>query len=425
MREQFIEVLKKSGATHYLVREVSRESYELYYVHKKIETARYVDTLTTTVTIYKKVGNFLGSNSFYIYPSTTVDEFKAMVEASIKNAEANKDPLYSLVKNERLEVESDSNFKDSSLKENALNIAKAIFGVKHKKEASLNATEIFVHRYNIHIFNSENLDKREISYEAFVETIPTFTVGDDSVEIYESFHLGEFNEADIQKEIALKLNEVEARYNAKKPEKAIENVSVMLRKAELTELFSELTSELRYEVIYQQMNVISVGERYQSSLEADSLTITMRGHMHGVYGSAYFDRSGSSLEDTKIIEVGEAINAFGDNKHAQFLKKKVTGNLSIVDVEGGSLKEEELKDKKYLECLSFSGIQVDIANDYVGGEVRLALLHDGDKVEAVTGISIAAKLSDILNNMHLATEVTNGEYYHGPAFALFDGFTVL
>ena len=72
-----------------------------------------------------------------------------------------------------------------------------------------------------------------------------------------------------------------------------------------------------------------------------------------------------------------------------------------------------------------SGLQVDVYNDYIGGEVRLAYYFDGKEKHPVTGISISGKLSDALRSMRLSERVESVGRYRGPAYALFEGIEIV
>ena len=72
-----------------------------------------------------------------------------------------------------------------------------------------------------------------------------------------------------------------------------------------------------------------------------------------------------------------------------------------------------------------SGLQLDIYNDYIGGEVRLAYYFDGEKEIPVTGISISGKLSDALSNMYLSEKEATYESYKGPEYAVFDKIEIV
>lgn len=65
-----------------------------------------------------------------------------------------------------------------------------------------------------------------------------------------------------------------------------------------------------------------------------------------------------------------------------------------------------------------SGLQVDFFNDYIGGEIRLAIYHDGKKTVPVTGISISAPVSQVLNQIRLSSKLAVHDGYVGPEKAI-------
>ena len=67
-----------------------------------------------------------------------------------------------------------------------------------------------------------------------------------------------------------------------------------------------------------------------------------------------------------------------------------------------------------------SGLQGDFYSDYIGGEVRLAYYHDGEKVIPVTGISISGRATEVLNSIRLSSEIAVQDGYTGPKQALID-----
>jgi len=67
-----------------------------------------------------------------------------------------------------------------------------------------------------------------------------------------------------------------------------------------------------------------------------------------------------------------------------------------------------------------SGLQVDFYSDYIGGEIRLAYYHDGNKVTAVTGVSISGSLSEVLQDIRLSQKAGIYDGYCGPEKAILD-----
>lgn len=71
-----------------------------------------------------------------------------------------------------------------------------------------------------------------------------------------------------------------------------------------------------------------------------------------------------------------------------------------------------------------SGLQVDLYNDYIGGEVRLAYLTENGKTTPVTGISISGSLSEVLGSFEFSSERVTRATYYGPKYAKADKLTI-
>jgi predicted Zn-dependent protease len=256
-----------------------------------------------------------------------------------------------------------------------------------------------------------------------VEAIPTFN-GEESVELYEQYNFTEFDADTVTKEIATKMREVKDRYEAKVPAEKL-SCPVVLDAPELENLISNYIGSLNFSSVYQHSNAFSVGDDIQKDAKGDRLTLTMCGEVKGSVRSSSFDGDGVTLVDRKIIENGKAISLWGGTRFAQYLNEDPTGNLGCMSVECGSLTDEEKTSKPYFRCASMSGLQVDIYNDYIGGEVRLGYYFDGKREIPVTGISISGKLSVAVANMRLSNEATTYESYHGPKCAIFVGIEIV
>ena len=118
-------------------------------------------------------------------------------------------------------------------------------------------------------------------------------------------------------------------------------------------------------------------------------------------------------------------NYHGSNRFGQYLGEKITGVLPCMEVCAGTVSESDIQREPYFECVSMSGLQVDIYNDYIGGEVRLAYYFDGNKKVALTGISISGKLSDALATLKLSNKIVTHNDYRGPHKALLKNIAVI
>ena len=257
-----------------------------------------------------------------------------------------------------------------------------------------------------------------------VEAIPTWNGGEESVELYECYNFTEFDAQTVTEEIATRMREVRDRLAAKVPETKL-SCPVVLGAPELARLLSSLAYELNYAGIYNHTAAFKEGDDIQKGAVGDRLTVTVCGAVKGSVRSAAFDADGTSLVDAEVIRDGVAVGSFGSARYASYLGKKPTGNLGCLRVETGSASDRDLARAPYFRCASMSGLQLDIYNDYIGGEVRLAYYFDGEKEIPVTGISISGKLSEALAHMRLSDTATVHEGYCGPRWASFDTIEIV
>ena len=425
MIERIINLLKAdSGVSDYRINTQKRESYELFFVHKKLETVRATDTTEIKVTVFVREDEKLGTATFSVYSSYTDEDISEKIDGAKKKAALASNKAYPLPENESGVWDSESNFKQFEPCELASMISDAVFAANAYENGSLNATEIFVYKDTVSVKNSRGIDKTETRYSAMVEAIPTFNASEESVELYECYNFTEFDAATVTAEIDEKMHEVRDRLVAKNPEKKLE-CRVILAAPELAQLFSELAFNLNYEVVYNRSNAFSKGDLIQKDPKGDKLTVTMKGRMLGSVSSAAFDTDGVTKKDALVIKDGKAENYFGSVQFASYLGEEPTGNIYCLKAECGSFGENDMKEAPYFRCASMSGLQLDVHNDYIGGEVRLAYYYDGEKEIPITGVSISGKLSEALSGMRLSNEETSYEDYRGPKYAAFDNIEIV
>ncbi|MCR5079108.1 MAG: hypothetical protein K6B65_04245 [Bacilli bacterium] len=401
--------IKEGKISDYLLNEVEEESYQLYFVKESLETVRDGRSTSISVTVYVKHDEKLGSSSFLLYPSSTKEEIETLVDEARSNALGIFNAPYELVKGGK---ETYGENKGKDLKKEAERIANAIFSVKGSDGAKLNATEIFVYNTRTRVINSLGLDKTSYTSRGMVETIPTFDKKEESVEIYAQKNFAEISDEEMKSYIREKLDEVEARANVAKRDLP-SNVDVLLREEEIETIFADYIYMLTYSALASGGTPFKEGQKVFGD-NGDPITMEMKGKVAGCSSSRYFDQDGTTLKDKVVIEKGTVSSFFGDNRFSQYVKRENTGNLAILSVNPGSLEEGEIEGD-YLECLQFSGIQADIFNDYLGGEVRLALYHHDGKKIPVGGFSISGKLSELLSSARLSKHISKDPSYCGPS----------
>ena len=415
-----IELLNaNAGVSDYKINIHNKESYELFFVKGKLETVRATATCDKEVTVYADHGEFKGDSQFLIYPSTTSQQISALIEEAVGKALMINNKSYDLPGAEVGEYTVASNFADYEPAQLAAMISKAVFDANTLENAAQNSVEVFINKHTETVMNSRGLNKTQVRYDAMVESIPTYNGETQSVELYEQYNFSGLDLDALTTEIAGKMAEVKARYEAITPENKLD-CPVVLKQLELAQFFGRMARDLNYSTVYSHSNLFSKGDAFQKELSGDPIGITMKGEVAGNIRSNKFDSDGLSLGEMRIIDGGKAVNYYGSNRFGQYLGEVPTGNLQCMCVDTGTATLPET----YLEVLSMSGLQVDFHNDYMGGEIRLAFYHEGETVTPVTGISISGKVSEVLNTIRLSGNTVTHNSYVGPDMAVLTGMTI-
>lgn len=406
----------------YRVAKTRTVSHELFFVHKKLETVRATDTVKYLATVYVDHDGFRGDSSFAYHDSLTEDECLAKINAAKKRALLVNNQMYDLPAGGEYERKIGSNIDSYEPEKLGAMIADAVYAADTVEGGSINALEIFIYNDTLTVVNSRGVNKTQSINRVMIEAIPTFTDEKQSVELYEDYRFTEFDPEKITAEISEKMREVKDRLTAAKPKVPL-NINVVLRPKEISSIIKELANDLNYTSIYRHTNLYKTGDDLQPGPDADKLTVTMKGRIKGSENSAYFDDDGLDLTDTVIIKDGVVCGNFGSSTFGQYLGvDKPTGKLPCAKVKPGTL---DSIDGDYLECVSMSGIQLDLYNDYIGGEIRLAYYHCGNKITAVTGITMSGKLSQVLAKLRLSSKTDIFKAYEGPAYVVLKDMTVL
>ena len=390
-----------------------KESCELFFVKGKLETMRRTDTCDREVTVYTCHDDVMGDARFFVYPSTTEEDLKNLIQEAVEKALLIQNPVYTLPEGQTGSYQVASNFADYDPVDLAAQVSDLVFSAGQQENSALNSVEVFINKHTESVINSRGLHKTQVRYDAMVETIPTYNGPEQSVELYHQYNFSSLDPDAVRGEIVRKMEEVRARCEAVQPEQ-IPACDVILCELEASDLFWNIADDLNYANVYSHSNLHKKGDAIQSAPEGDLIGITMAGALTGCVHSAKFDADGMALGSIRVVDEGKVVNYFGSNRFGQYLEETPTGNLRCIQVDTGSADPAKLTQGPCLEVLSMSGLQVDFFSDYIGGEIRLAYYRDGEHVKAVTGISISGKLSQVLNTIRLSSQTTVRDSYVGP-----------
>ncbi len=413
-----VELLRRNDrVSGWKINRIQKESYELFFVKGKLETIRCTDTCDKQVSIYVEHGGFLGDSQFFVYPSTTEAELETMIDEAVAKALLINNQPYTLPDAEEGHYEVQSNFSALAPSDLAAKISLAVFGANKLENGSLNSVEVFINKHYDTVLNSRGLHRSQTRYSAMVEAIPTYNGESQSVELYEQYNFASFDEDALIREISDKMTQVKARYEAMQPKSPLD-CKVILNAEELAQLFYNIAGDLNFATVYSHSNLFKKGDAIQSDPKGDKISITMVGEVPGSVRSAKFDGDGLTLGSIRLVEDSKVLSYYGSNRYGQYLGEIPTGELRCLIAEPGTAEDSLFLTGPYLEAVSMSGLQVDFYNDYIGGEIRLAYYHDGEKLMPLTGISISGKLSEVLNDIRFSRRSALHNGYSGPEKAL-------
>ena len=82
----------------YRVVDRTTDSYELFFVHEKLETVRSTSTADSEVTVYIKHDGYLGESSFNLYESMDEDAIRKKIDTAASRAMLINNEPYELPK---------------------------------------------------------------------------------------------------------------------------------------------------------------------------------------------------------------------------------------------------------------------------------------------------------------------------------------
>ena len=141
------EILKNTkGLYGYRVIENKLASYELFFVHKSLETVRSTDTLATYVTVYTEHDGRIGDSSFQIYQSMSDKDINDKIAQAVARANLVSNEPYELTDKGELNAALPTNLDKYDPEELGRLIADAVYAADTVPGGSINALEIFIYK---------------------------------------------------------------------------------------------------------------------------------------------------------------------------------------------------------------------------------------------------------------------------------------
>ena len=431
MISELLELLKnneKIYAWNFKVDSIN--SYQLYFIKQKLDMNREVKVDEYNVTIFTLENvngkEMIGSSSFNIYPSMSMDEVKAKLEEQISFCKYSVNKPYAFPKKVNLKpVSKELGFSGYSLKEAAFVAADALFEADKFDKGYINSSEIFINFIETRFFDSNGNVFLYTREKGEIELIATWKEKGEEVEIYKYFEFDNLDSIFIQNEATKVLIEASNRVKAIKTP-SISNIKVLLTGDYVKEYFLHFAYKANTDSIYSNVSTIKVGENIQNNARlADKISIRLEPTLKKSTYGAPFDKEGIGLKRLHVIEKGVVKNLWGSNAKSQYINKPVNGTYSNFVVSAGTLTQEELEDENYLEIIALSGFEIDELTGDFGSEIRLAYLHQKNKeMVIVTGGSISGNVYQSINTVKFNNDTKQNDNFIGPINVLIDNVSV-
>lgn len=416
--EEIKSILGTTDVSDYEIIDVTKESSELFFVLKKLELNRSVNTETLNIKVYKDVDDQRGSSTVVVTSADNSDTLKNKIDSAIQKAQAALNPYFPLVDKEDT-VNHTSNI-DASLNDIALEVSEAILKADHYDKGWINSTEIFVSKVNRKFLNSKGLSQEESKFCVEFEIIPTWSGKNEEYELYLYYQNNEVNTEDITKQVEEILTLSKYRSEAVNfNDVSIEKDIPVLMYGEMNDLLVD--SVFNDDTSYQSVVTKSSHYSINDVISDNKFDVTLKAEIPGVFNSKQFDNHGVSLNEVKIIEEGKLISNHGDIQYGHYAGvDKPTGSYSVMEINAEGV---DVLKQPHLLVDYFSAPQYEMSG-YFGGEVRLARYFDGEKYIPVTGLSVSGKIFEALKDIQFSKEITCTPSYKGPKYFIFKGLSI-
>ena len=420
MIKKIIKSLKLNNeVSDYKIVEDTTVSNQAFFVLGKLETRRISSTTECAVTVYHRENNLIGSSTFTISHNLSTKELNDKINETLYSAKLALNKDFNLVEGFKKKTIKDKPFADDF--DTMINKINGFFEGAKETNVKFNAVEIFYNEKTIHVVNSRNVNLSSTVYSLDIEYIPSYDGEKDKVELYNYKTYVTLDYDLIKSEIENSVKDVKARYNARKVEN-IGKIDCILKDKDAEQFFGNIIYDFGYQQVFGGGTKEKIGDNLQTEKAKTKLNIKLSPSSK----AKAFDKDGLILKPVDIVKDGVLLNYYGDNVYGQYLGVTPVGEPDELNVKKGSKSIESLTNsKRYLEIITLSGIQIDVRNDYIGGEIRLGILHDKDVTTPVSGISFSGSFKDAVNTFTSSKETVKIKGYSGPKYVKIKNLSVL
>ena len=423
MENFILELLKKSGADGWAVRDEIRTGWEFYFIRHRLDQNRVRDTEHITLTVYKAFEEegkkFLGSASAELAPTATETEAERLIRSLLFEAGLIRNPAYAL----NPPCGEPAAMQEPDVKAIAGDFLRAMRSVEENESADINSYEIFTDSVCRRLVTSTGIDVTDVYPASMAEVVVNARDEKREIELYRMYRSGSCDAAGLKANVAETLRFGRDKLRAEKTP-ALGRCDVVFSTDDALQLYGYYIDRMSAGMIYQGISNCEIGKRVAEDQGGDALSVRAVRTLDNSSHNGAFDAEGAPVRDMTLISGGVAEHFYGSQMFSQYIGLKdsfIPGNFVV---EGGESSAAELRTGRYLEIVEFSDFQVSPMNGDIAGEIRLGYLHDGESVTVVEGGSVSGTMRELGGAMRFSKEQKQYNNYLIPAVTRLYGVSI-
>lgn len=418
-----LDLLKKSGADGWAVRDEIRTGWEFYFIRHRLDQNRVRDTEHITLTVYKAFEEegkkFLGSASAELAPTATEAEAEKLIRSLLFEAGLIRNPAYAL----NPPCGEPAAMQEPDVKAIAGDFLRAMRSVEEDESADINSYEIFTDSVCRRLVTSTGIDVTDVYPASMAEVVVNARDEKREIELYRMYRSGSCDAAGLKANVAETLRFGRDKLRAEKTP-ALGRCDVVFSTDDALQLYGYYIDRMSAGMIYQGISDCEIGKRVAEDQGGDALSVRAVRTLENSSHNGAFDAEGAPVRDMTLISGGVAEHFYGSQMFSQYIGLKdsfIPGNFVV---EGGESSAAELRTGRYLEIVEFSDFQVSPMNGDIAGEIRLGYLHDGESVTVVEGGSVSGTMRELGGAMRFSKEQKQYNNYLIPAVTRLYGVSI-
>lgn len=395
--------------------------YELYAVGRSTENRRRVEDLGGRVTLLVPVGNGLGRAAFDILGGRP-EAFDQQIATAMAQARLLEEPTWSLsgAAEYGKVVLLDPFVRDAAELMPQRVRAALVDGLARVPEVRLASAEVFVHKTNTSIVNSEGgaAENDESLYD--VEAVLLAGEGATEQEQMVFLKRRRFEDLDLENRIEMEARRALDRVVAERP--AAGPRSVVFGPGLLGEFLEFLVTSAAGAAVHRKESPLGVGRPIASPGAAGGDPLIVEVNALFPFGPASYriDRLGTPGRNLRIVDAGRFVRPHADAQYARYLGIEASGAPGTIQAPPGATPEADLRREDHVEIVALSDFVPQRSSGRFSAEIRLGYDVRGGSRRPIAGGTLTGNALELLAGARWSKEVALHDRYVGPNAARID-----